>query len=77
MVNRDEIRRRRIELEFTLQEAGERAGFSGRQRWSGIEQGERSNPSVTTMAAVARALGCTIEDLLLPPVAKKRKSRKR
>ena len=55
-----------MELGLTLQKAADRAGFSGRQRWSGIEQGERTNLSVATIAAVAKALGCSIEALLMP-----------
>lgn len=70
MVDAQEIKRRRVALGLTLQEAADRAGFSGRQRWSGIERGERSNLRADTLLAVARALGCSIEDLLAKPPGK-------
>lgn len=69
MIDRDEIKRRRTALGLTLDEAAKRAGFNHRQRWSGIERGERSRLATDTLLAVAKALECSMEDLLVKPKA--------
>ena len=52
---------------MTQQEAASRAGFKGdnaRARWSDIECGRKANPSIDTVGSVARALDCTIDELM-------------
>lgn len=66
-IDRDEIKRRREALGLTMEEAAQRAGFSGRQRWNGIEKGERQEVAFSTIVAVAKALGCTCDDLIKKP----------
>jgi transcriptional regulator with XRE-family HTH domain len=57
-----EVRRRRLELGWTLDDLAEAAGlppnFIG-----GVENGRR-NPSLTTMARIAKGLGVHLTDLL-------------
>jgi len=73
MVNGEQMRRKRESLGLTMQEAAERAGFTSRQQWYNVEAGFRSNVTPTTLMAIARALGCSIEDLLKKPEKKKAK----
>jgi transcriptional regulator with XRE-family HTH domain len=66
MLNQIEIKARREKATLTMQEAAERAGLGGKQRWYDIEKGKRPNPSIETMQRVAHVLGCKVDDLLLP-----------
>jgi len=76
MVDQAEIRRRRLALKLTMQEAADRAGFSGRQQWSNIEAGQRSRISADTLQAVAIALACRMDDLMAPdPTRRVRKEK--
>lgn len=77
--NAAEVRRRREAVGMTLQEAADRAGWpaSGRQRWYDLESGRKADPQISTVVAVARALKCRIEDLLLEESATPAKAQKR
>lgn len=66
LVNTAEIRRRRMVAKLTLEEAARRAGFLGRQKWSDLERGVYPDPRVSRLVAAADALGCGVDDLLLP-----------
>jgi transcriptional regulator with XRE-family HTH domain len=70
-----EIKRRREAAGLTLQQAADSAGFAARQYWWQIENGKKPGLSVDSLAAVARVLGCKLDDLIEKP-AKKRKSPK-
>ena len=66
-MNLDEIRRRREEIGYTLQQAADAAGFEGpdvRVRWREIETGKYADPRLSTIEAVARALRCGVSQLL-------------
>jgi transcriptional regulator with XRE-family HTH domain len=64
VVNHAEIERRRLALDLNMQECADLAGFPNRQRWYDVESGRRVDPAASTLAAVARALGCRMEDLM-------------
>jgi transcriptional regulator with XRE-family HTH domain len=66
IVNHAVIRERREAMGLTMEEAAQRAGFTGRQAWYSIESGHSSRPSIDSVAAVAHALMCHVDDLLLP-----------
>lgn len=76
MVNRTAIKLRREAMGLTLEEAALRAGLGGRQRWYALESGDRKTPSVDTLYLVARVLGCTMDELMLPPKTKPAKPQK-
>ena len=63
-INGSEIRRRRQEAGLTLQELGDRVGhhlsYIGH-----LETGRRQDPSLGLTAALAEALGCKVDDLLV------------
>jgi transcriptional regulator with XRE-family HTH domain len=48
-----------------MEEAAQKAGFAGRQRWNAIESGHRKDPSASTVQAVAKALGCRMDELMV------------
>jgi transcriptional regulator with XRE-family HTH domain len=67
-VNFAEIKRRREQLSLTMEEAARRAGHAGdraRIWWNDVESG-RASPDlrISTLEAVARVLGCRVDDLL-------------
>jgi transcriptional regulator with XRE-family HTH domain len=62
MVNGAAIQRRRKQAGLTLAELGDRAGVTA-SMVSYIELGLRS-PSVAALALIAKALGCTMDELL-------------
>lgn len=67
-IDREKIRARRIARQLTLEEAGRAAGFvaSGAAvRWHDLESGKIPDPRISTVVNVARALGCSVEDLLV------------
>jgi transcriptional regulator with XRE-family HTH domain len=70
MVNLQAIKLRRESLGLTMEAAAQRAGFSGRQQWNSVESGQRKNPSAETLYLIARALGCSMDELMLPPKTK-------
>jgi transcriptional regulator with XRE-family HTH domain len=69
MVNRKEIKRRRLALGMTFRGAAVAAGWSedDRSRWQKLEEGVPKDPAWSTMESVAKALGCKLDDLLAPP----------
>ena len=77
MLNHEEIKRRRESLRLTMEEAALRAGLPSRQRWYDIESGRRADVTASTLRAVALALACPMESLMLddPPKQPKRKGR--
>jgi transcriptional regulator with XRE-family HTH domain len=70
-----EIKRRREAAGLTLQRAADDAGFKTRQQWFKIERGENPTLTVDTLSAVARVLGCKLDDLIEKP-PKRRKPTK-
>ena len=64
VVNFAEIRKRREKKGLTLAEAAKRAGWSSGQVWANLEQGQRDNPSIETLAKVAEVLECKVDALL-------------
>lgn len=63
MVNTDEIKRRLQQLKMTQKRFGEVAKLS-QSMVSYILSGKRS-PRLATMKRIAKALGCTVDDLLI------------
>ena len=66
MTNRKEIKRRRLALRLSFRGAALAAGWDAndRARWQKLEQGLPADPAISTLEAVARALGCGVDDLL-------------
>lgn len=64
VVNLREIKRRRVAKGLSLSDAATLAGWKAAQQWANIEYGRRTDPSIKTMVAVAKALGCKVDDLL-------------
>jgi transcriptional regulator with XRE-family HTH domain len=64
-VDRDRIAALRQAKGLTMEEAAKRAGLTTRQRWFGIESGHRDSISADTLHAVARALGVTMDELMV------------
>jgi transcriptional regulator with XRE-family HTH domain len=64
IVNAGEIRRRRKKLGMTQQQAAKAAGWKSAVQWTDIERSKRPNPSIKTVAAVARALGCKVDQII-------------
>lgn len=56
------VRNRRYALSLTQEELAEKTGFHVNYV-GGIERAER-NPSLTTITALAKGLGCSMKDLL-------------
>lgn len=54
----------RTAAKLTQAEAAERAGLTGKQVWSDLEQGRRSNITLETLERIAAALGVKAKDLL-------------
>jgi transcriptional regulator with XRE-family HTH domain len=61
------LRALRVGRGWTYAEAAERAGMTNRQRWYAVESGQRADPSISTVERMARALGVTVDDLLVKP----------
>ena len=57
-----EVRKRRYDLSLTQEALAERANFHVNYI-GGIERAER-NPSLTSIASLAKGLGCLLKDLL-------------
>jgi transcriptional regulator with XRE-family HTH domain len=70
MLNQAEIKRRREALGLTMQHAAERAGWKTKMDWNRFENGGVTDPRASTLYALATALGCPIEAILIPPTAK-------
>jgi transcriptional regulator with XRE-family HTH domain len=60
-----EVRRRRMALGWTLNQLAEACGVSANYLGS-LESGQR-DPHLSTIDAIARALGCSAADLVPPP----------
>ncbi len=58
------LRDMRTAAKLTQAEAAERAGLTGKQVWSDLEQGRRSNITLETLERIAAALGVKAKDLL-------------
>jgi DNA-binding Xre family transcriptional regulator len=67
LLNLAEIKKRRQALGLTLTEAAIAAGWNdrGRTTWHDIEVGRRQNITLDTLAGMAKALKCSVHDLLL------------
>jgi hypothetical protein len=67
LLNVVEIKKRRQDLGLTLSQAAIDAGWNerGRTMWHDIEVGRRQNITLDTLAGMAKALKCSIHDLLL------------
>ena len=67
LLNVAEIKKRRQALGLTLTQAAIDAGWNdnGRTTWHDIEVGRRQNITLDTLAAMAKALKCSIHDLLV------------
>jgi transcriptional regulator with XRE-family HTH domain len=50
---------------WTMEEMARRAGMTTRQQWYGVESGQRANVTPDTLHAVARALGVTMDELMV------------
>ena len=59
----DKIKALREKLGWSMQDAAEKAGLRSRQHWHGIESGS-TNVTLSTLEAVASALGVRAKDLL-------------
>lgn len=68
MLDRDEIRRRREQAGLSLRDAARLAGWGdgdgGRSRWHRVETGDIIDPQLSSVEAMARALGCKVDNLL-------------
>lgn len=58
------IRELRVTLKLTQAQAAQRAGLTGLQTWSDIENGRRRNLTIETLDRIAAALGVKAKDLL-------------
>jgi transcriptional regulator with XRE-family HTH domain len=76
-LNKERIKALREKLGLTQDEAARLAGFTSRQAWNNLEGGAVPNPRADTLAKVAKALGCRMEDLLQedPPAKGKGKGK--
>jgi transcriptional regulator with XRE-family HTH domain len=67
-LDKAKIRARREQLRLTMREAAERAGLLGRQKWNAFENAKAGYaPRLDTLGAAARALQCSIADLVTEP----------
>lgn len=72
MLDRAEIKRRRLALNLTQAQAArdavwvDPAGGPDRRRWQKLESGHPADPALSTVEAAARALRCQVADLLTP-----------
>lgn len=63
-VDIDKIKRLREERGLTMEQAAKLAGLPSRQRWNDLEAGRKPDIRVSTLEAVAKALGVKPADLL-------------
>jgi transcriptional regulator with XRE-family HTH domain len=64
-INHQKIADLREQKMLTMEEAAKRAGMATRQRWYAVESGQRANVTPDTLHAVARALGVTMDELMV------------
>jgi transcriptional regulator with XRE-family HTH domain len=76
MLNRKEVKRLRKALGLSFRRAAVKAGWTHAEgaRWQRLENGTPADPSLSTVEAVARALDCTVNDLLSVTPKTKRKT---
>jgi transcriptional regulator with XRE-family HTH domain len=60
------LKRLRAALDITQQELAQRAGLS-LEAVTRLEQRPETDPKLSTLHALARALGCTLDELCGPP----------
>jgi transcriptional regulator with XRE-family HTH domain len=63
MLDRKKVQKRREELKLSQPEAAKLAGFKTFQQWAKLEQVD-TDARATTLAAVAKALRCKVDELL-------------
>jgi transcriptional regulator with XRE-family HTH domain len=64
-LDRDKMKRRREELNLTMERAAQRAGLrGGAGRWNDIESGRHANITLETLDKIAKALSVDARDLL-------------
>lgn len=63
MVDLRKMKRLRLALGLTMDQAAQKAGFYGRQRWYELESGRRGM-GIKTLEKVAKALGVKAAELL-------------
>lgn len=63
-LDQQEVKRRREAKGMSQAEAAKLAGFKSAIQWWDIENKPNRDPRVSTVAAVARSLGCKVDQLL-------------
>ena len=63
-VDADRIKKRRIQMKLTQEQAARRTRELGRQRWNDIERGREVNLPMRVLEAISVALGVKAKDLL-------------
>lgn len=63
MLDPKKITARREQLTLSQVEAAARSQMT-RQAWNAYESGRKSNPRLSTLLAICRALQCRVEDLI-------------
>jgi transcriptional regulator with XRE-family HTH domain len=69
-LNLERMRTRREALGWSMDMAATRAGFGGQRpgaRWNQFENGHVADPAISSVIAIANALGLTINEILLDP----------
>ena len=64
MLDTDKLKALRLKRGLTQEEAAQKAGFNGKQRWNNIENGREANITMETLGKIAEALECKPKDLL-------------
>ena len=63
-IDTDAIRAARERAGLTQEQAAEKSGLSSKQAWNRIECGRQTDITLSTLEAIARALGVKARDLL-------------
>jgi transcriptional regulator with XRE-family HTH domain len=66
-LNHAKIRSLRLALGLTQQQAADAAGLDTRMRWHDLEAGRASDPHISTVKRIARALQATPADIIIYP----------
>ena len=64
MLDLEKVTKLRKKLGLSQEAAAKLAGFSGRSYWNNIETGRVADPQLSTIEAIATALGVKAKDLL-------------
>ena len=64
ILDTEKIERLRVAKDLSQEEAATKAGLGGRQKWSDIVTGRRTNITMDTLEGIAKALGVSARDLL-------------